>query len=141
MKKLIAIAGIATLAACNQSEPAPEPVETEAAAPVEQMSLVGVYEETTEDGKTLVTTINEDGTYTESIDGEVTESGTWTQVDGQDCFDPEGDEAPTRCFTTSEMAEDGTFTATPADGGDPITVKRVGDAPAEDGAMEEAAAE
>ena len=126
MKKWIGLVGIATLAACQQAEaPAEEEAATEAAAP-EAASIVGTYEETNADGKVVTTAINEDGTYTESIDGAVTESGTWTQADGQDCFDPEGDEAPTRCFTTSEMAEDGTFTATPVGGGDAITVKKTG---------------
>ncbi|TNE32181.1 MAG: hypothetical protein EP350_06340 [Alphaproteobacteria bacterium] len=126
MKKWIALLGVAALAACQQAEaPAEDEATTEAATP-EAPSIAGTYEETNAEGKVVTTSINEDGTYTESIDGAVTESGTWSQADGQDCFDPEGDEAPTRCFSTSEMAEDGTFTATPVDGGDPITVKKTG---------------
>ena len=113
-----------TLAACNQAEPAPE-----AAAPDPAAAMVGTYEETTEDGKTQTSLLNADGTYAEMIDGAVTENGTWSVQLDQACFDPEGDdpEAPTRCFNTTEPAEDGTFTATPVGSEEGFTVKKVSD--------------
>lgn len=127
MRTILLATALLTLGACQKAEaPAPAPEETAAAAPsgTASGSIAGTYEETGADGKTVTTVIKEDGSYTESIEGNVTESGTWSSKDGKDCFDPEGDTAPTRCFTTSEMAPDGTFTATP-EKGEPITVKKV----------------
>ena len=124
MKKFALLAGIAALAACSQEAPTNEEVAEPVAATAPMDSIVGTYEETTPEGKTVTTRINEDGTYTESVDGEVTESGSWTQADGKDCFDPEGDHTPQRCFTTTAIAEDGTFTAT-NDAGESITVKKI----------------
>lgn len=124
MRKFALLLGIAALAACNQDAPVAEETAEPAAEAAAPESLVGTYEEATPEGKMLVTEIKEDGTYTESVDGEVTESGTWSQTDGKDCFDPEGDDTPMRCFTTTPMAEDGTFTAT-SDEGESITVKKV----------------
>ncbi|MBD3728521.1 MAG: hypothetical protein IE933_02330 [Sphingomonadales bacterium] len=127
MKKLLLFAAVASLAACSQSNedaPPPPPDDTPA-APATAESIVGTYEETTPEGKVLVTDIKADGTYTESIEGKVTESGSWTQADGKDCFDPEGDDTPARCFTATPMAEDGTFTAT-NEKGESITVKKTG---------------
>lgn len=127
MRVILIAAAALSLGACQKAEVAgsePEDaataVATEAAAP----SLAGTYEEKGPDGKTLTTVIKEDGTYTESAEGKVVESGTWAVTDGKDCFDPEGDDEPTRCFTTSTMAADGTFTATP-EKGETITVKKV----------------
>jgi hypothetical protein len=119
-----------TLAACNSAKEPAAPASAEpSAAPSEDAdaaaaaALVGTYEETGKDGKIVTTVIKDDLTYTESTDGKVTESGKASHKDGKDCFDPDGDDAPTRCFTTGEMGKDGTFTATRD--GKSITVKKI----------------
>lgn len=119
MKRVLMGAGLLALAACSQAEKADD-----TATEPEKPAIVGTYEETTPDGELMVTTINADGTYAESVKGEVSESGYWSQAEGKTCFDPLGDDTPQRCFTTTEPGEDGTFTATP-DEGDPITVKKI----------------
>lgn len=140
MKKLIAIASIAALAAC-QSEPAEEPVaeETVTEAPeavtVANGSAPGTYEATAADGTVMTTVINEDGTYTDSdAEGNVVAEGNWAVVDGKTCFTPTTEGVEAMCFTESEPAEDGSFTATP-DEGDPVTVRPAA------AAVEEVAAE
>lgn len=140
MKKLIAIASIAALAAC-QSEPAEEPVaeETVTEAPetvaVANGSPPGSYEATAADGTVMTTVINEDGTYTDSdAEGNVVAEGSWAVVDGKTCFTPTTEGVEAMCFTESEPAEDGSFTATP-DEGDPVTVRPAA-AAAEDVAAE-----
>lgn len=66
---------------------------------------------------------NEDGSTSLAVwtaDGDAyfapeTETGTWRAVDGQRCGKI-GDETEESCGTPGEMGEDGTFTATNADG-------------------------
>lgn len=130
MRRLLIVAGVMALAACNSAkEPAaPASAEPSAASSGDAdaagaTALVGTYEETGKDGKLVTTVIKDDMTYTESTDGKVTESGKVSIKDGKDCFDPDGDTAPTRCFTTGAMAADGTFTATMD--GQSITVKKI----------------
>ena len=117
MRIVLTLAAVAALAAC--SEPAPEsaPADTaEAPAPmVAEGVMPGTYAVTDADGGAATTTINADGTYVD-IDAEGTETrGTYVRRDGQDCFDPEGDEAE-MCWTVTTPDADGTFTATSADG-------------------------
>ena len=88
-----AIATLA-LAACDPvggneaSEPeAPDPA-----------SIAGSYEATLEDGRTIIHTLGEDGTYRD-VDGEgnPVETGTWRLAEGDICYDPEGSDSET-CF-------------------------------------------
>lgn len=87
--------------------------------------MIGVYEEETANGEIMVTHMQEDGTYKELVKEVLQESGTWTDDGKVVCFDPEGDDNAERCFTISEIAEDGTFEATLVEGGESITVKKV----------------
>ena len=78
------------------------------------------------DGQKTTAVLMPDGMYSDSVDGEVVESGLWQEdAGGQVCFDPTGDEAPVTCFTAGERAADGTMVVTP-DEGEPLTVKKIG---------------
>ena len=141
MNRLVLVAGLSVaLAACgDKTAPTEEAAATDAAAPAEPASgaiaetasrdvPTGTFEYTS-DGDKTVTEVKPDGTYTDSKDGEVIESGTWKQdADGKACFTettpPAGEESKTVCFTSSETRPDGTFTATPDDGGEVLTVKK-----------------
>lgn len=137
MKKLVLVAGLSVaLAACgDNAAPTEEPTATEAAAPTEATVETasrdvptGTFEYMS-DGDMTITEVKPDGTYTDSKEGEVIESGTWKQdAEGRACFTettpPAGEESKTVCFTTGETQADGTFTATPDDGGEVLTVKK-----------------
>lgn len=124
MKKFIAIAAIAALAACAEAE-APE-VEPEVVADMETTAAEGLYEISIADGTVVgQTQLNADGTYTDMEEGKDPVSGTWEIVDGKTCFDPEGDDGAT-CFTDGDPAEDGSWVATGEDG-ESVTVTPVKD--------------
>ena len=121
---LFAALGVA-LAGCDRAaEEADEPTAsavptaTEAAAD----TMAGTYEFEV-DGITTTAVLDPDGTYTDSTDGTVTETGTWREMDGQTCFDPEGDAEET-CFTSTEPDAEGVFVATP-DEGEPLTIRKI----------------
>lgn len=128
MKKLILVAMVGTLAAC-QPEPAEEPATEETAAEAETPVTVangtapGSFDVTAADGSMMTATINADGTYKDvGADGKVIEEGTWEVKDGKTCFSPTTEGAKPMCWTETEPGADGSFTATP-DEGDPVTVK------------------
>lgn len=133
MRKLMMIAAPLALAACTSEAVEEEVVEEEAMADeAEAMTTsngtaAGTYDVTMEDGTVGVSTLNADGT-SQSFDGEgnVVQEATWEVVDGQTCFTSESEEgAETECWTESEPAEDGSFTATNADG-ETVTVSPQG---------------
>ena len=137
MKRLIVVAGLAgALAACggtaeeaddtaapDSAEVTPEPAPT---------SSAGTYEVTLADGTAYTSVLSVDGTYQDTdAGGTVTESGTWEdRDDGNTCFDSEGGDDTVICFTVGEAAADGSMVATPDNGGDPLTIRRV-ETPAE----------
>lgn len=128
MKKLIFVASVFALAACSEPAPAPEaPVETVAPTPEAAMApdgqpAAGSYDVTYADGSTGQVTMTADGTYS-GVQGDVTTTGTVAEVDGKTCFDPAGDDTAAVCWTESEAAADGSWTAT-NDAGETVTVKR-----------------
>ena len=116
------------LAACNNpAEEADDPAVTEAPAATEAADAetsAGTYEFDME-GTATVAVLNADGTYTDTQGGAVIESGTWEdRDDGKTCFDAEGDDTAVVCYTIAETGADGTFVATPDDGGDPLTIRK-----------------
>ena len=125
MKKLIGISAVVLLAACNQAE-APEATPTEEAVAAAPVVAPGAYDGVLADGSAGgVSTLNADGTYSDvDPEGAVVEEGTWETRDGKTCFAPTTEGRTAMCWTESERAADGTFTATP-DEGDPVTVKPV----------------
>ena len=135
MKRLVLVGLLAgALAACNNAAEEADTAEADAtaaeAAPAAEMvtangSAPGTYDVTAADGTKTRSTLNADGTYSDTdADGTVTATGSWSVVDGKTCFDPEGDEEATACYTETAPGEDGSFTATP-DEGEAVTVKRV----------------
>lgn len=129
MKRLVLVAMLAgALAACGDAAEEADDTATaetaEATPEATATSSAGTYEFEL-DGKATVAVLNPDGTYTDTQDGEVTESGTWEdRDDGKTCFDSEGGDDTVVCYTVSEAAEDGTQVATPDNGTDPLTIKK-----------------
>ena len=129
MKKLVLIAAIAALSACSQKaeeskETAAAPAETAApatpAAAADSGTAPGTYDVKMADGTMGSTTINADGSYSDTDAKGKVVKGLFARHDGKDCFDPEGDE-PGMCWATSKPGADGSFTAT-ADDGTVVTV-------------------
>ena len=91
-------------------------------------SLPGTFEVVGSDGEAgLQSVLREDGTYTDlGEDGAILGEGSWAVTEGKTCFTFQSDEGEeTDCWSESEPAEDGSFTAT-NDDGETITVRRVG---------------
>ncbi|MBW0144666.1 hypothetical protein [Sphingomicrobium clamense] len=135
MKKLILLAGVASLAACADTaveEEAPaEDAAMEAMAEEEAPTapdggpMAGSYSLRDMDGnETGVTTINEDGTYT-YVDADGTEvSGTMTMDGDTACFDPDGDD-PAVCYPNGGMTEEGEWIRVDPDGNEVGTIVRL----------------
>ena len=124
MKKLVLIAAVAALSACNErTEVAPAATDSASAmaeaTPAD--SGVGTYTVKMADGTTGTTVINADGTYVDTDKDGKQMKGTFVRRDGNDCFDPEGDEAE-MCWTVGPRAADGSFIATAPDGKTTVTV-------------------
>jgi hypothetical protein len=120
-KTSIAAAAIllATVAACSKPEPAAEATPSAAAEPVAAatwtpaLPAAGTYEVSTSEGVASATvTIEADNSYSQQPVKGLAEAGIVKLTDGKVCFDPSGKEAPTRCYTESVRAPDGSFTAT-----------------------------
>lgn len=126
MKQAIAVATFAlALAACGDAaEESDDPVPT-ATETVAAESWTGIYEFEV-DGQTTTSTLLADGTYTDTVDGEVVQSGQWEENAARKvCFDPAGDEVAIACYAAGEVADDGTMVVTP-DEGEPLTVRKIG---------------
>jgi len=125
MKKIVLIAGLLALGAC-QSEPAEEPAPEVTEAPAMTSangSPAGMYDATAPDGTVTTTTINADGTYSDvDADGAVIAEGNWAVTDGKTCFNPTTEGVAAMCYAETAPGEDGSFTATP-DEGDAVVVK------------------
>lgn len=123
MKRLAIMIAATALAACS-NKAAPESPAAEAATA--EISA-GTYDVTQADGTRMFAVLNANGTYTDSVDGAVVESGTWERKDdGSTCFTPaEGSSAKPSCYTGGALAADGSFTATP-DSGEPVKAKKIG---------------
>ena len=91
MKRVLVVSGLLlTLAACGgQDTPAapasaaatPSPVAADSAA-----ALAGTYGAARADGTPWTTTLQADGRYSNTMAGQVTESGRWTRAGDQLCF-------------------------------------------------------
>ena len=129
MKKLVLIAAVAALSACNQNKAEPAPAASESAAPAPAPSalpaaadMAGTYEFDYK-GKATTSVMKANGTYEDSQDGKVTETGKWAVKDGKTCFaDNKGD--PDQCWTTTTPDSMGMFTATSVDGKTVLKVTR-----------------
>jgi len=130
MRKIILVAALATITACNQAEAPVEPEATEEAA-TEEVSVaadglpsVGVYNVTMADGTTSSFEAKEDGTYTATdAEGNVTETGTWRQESQTVwCETPDTEGATENCF--DERMEDGVYISTNRETGETATITR-----------------
>ena len=126
MRKMVSVVALATfaLAACGKPAPAPEATESAAAGDLAAapstpatwtpaLPAAGAYEVTSSDGKPVAkVTIETDYSYSQVPTKGLTEAGVVKLTDGKVCFDPSGKDKPTRCYTESVRAADGSFTAT-----------------------------
>ncbi len=136
MKKLVLFAALATLAACSKQDTAPAADATEQAAAIaapavqtvgaDGKSSVGTYKVTTADGKTFMEEDKADGTYVQTLDGKVTETGKWEQK-APDTFCSTKDEAGAkqRCNTEKVDAK-GVWTSVNPDGKTATVVRVAG---------------
>jgi hypothetical protein len=127
MRKIILIAAVAALAACSKSEPAPEatdaataPEATPAAAAeplaADGKSSVGTFKVTTSDGTVVMEEVKADGTYVDTVDGKVVETGKWNQKSPEQyCFTKDEEGATEKCNTEGVDAK-GVWTSTNAEG-------------------------
>lgn len=125
MKKLVLIAAVAALSACNQkTDEAPAATDTamaEATPMADATATPGTYEVKMADGTVGTTVINADGTYVDTDKDGKEVRGTFARREGKDCFDPEGAD-PEVCWTVTAPGADGSFTATTPDGKTVVTV-------------------
>jgi hypothetical protein len=123
MHRKTAIAAAAILltavSACSKPEPAADAAAEASAAPVAAATWTpalpapGTYEVSTAAGEASATvTIEADNSYSQQPVKGLAEAGIVKLTDGKVCFDPSGSENPTRCYTESVRAPDGSFTAT-----------------------------
>ncbi|SFP32672.1 hypothetical protein [Qipengyuania nanhaisediminis] len=138
MRKLILAASAAILAGCSQAaeeEVVDEPVEEpamvdESGIAADGQATPGVYRVTSSDGNVYDEDVRADGTYTQSLNGEVVETGRWDQKSpSQYCYTvdeayvDEDTPAGEQC-NTEQIGEDGVWTSTnPA--GETAVVERV----------------
>ena len=134
MKRIIVIAALASVAACSEPAPAPE-ATTEAAAEATTAAVaetvaadgkpsVGVYKVTASDGRVFNEEVKPDGTYVQTQDGKVVETGKWVQKSPtQYCTTKDEAGAAERC-NTEQIDANGVWTSVDPDG-KTATVERV----------------
>ena len=138
MKRIIAIAAIAAVAACSKPAPVPEatteaPIEAAAeasAAPAagpiaaDGKSSVGTFKVTTEKG-VFMEEDKADGTYVSTQDGKVVETGKWVQKSPSEfCYTEDKKDAKEECGTEQVDAK-GVWTSKNPEG-KIATIERVG---------------
>lgn len=122
MKKLAVIGSALLLVACGSGDDAvatDAPAEAAATTPAADDPLVGNFGGTTADGKAWTSAMSADGTYQDTLDGEVAETGTWTHEDDQVCFTPAaeaGSAATGTCLTLLNVNDDGSLVMADAEG-------------------------
>lgn len=124
MRKLVLVAGVLALAACNSdAEVTEDDAAEEEVAEVD--SAVGAYSWTDDDGNAVTGHLLEDGTTYVEVNGERQNEANWVRNDaGQVCItweagvsdDGEEYEAGEDCMTFGEVGEDGTLEITDSDG-------------------------
>ena len=134
MKRLIALAAAATLAACTQPAPEAEADATpaEAAAPAEATTLAadgkpstGKFEVTMKDGTKHTAEVMPDGMFrVTDADGKVIDTGKWVQKSPEQYCETSDKEGSTEvCYT--EKVVDGVYTSLNPVTGDTATVVRI----------------
>ncbi len=137
MKKLVLVAALATLAACSKQDAAPVADVTEAAAATPAATTVqtvaadgkpsvGTYKITTADGKVYTEEDKADGTYVETQDGKVTETGKWEQK-SPETYCSTKDEAGAKQMCNTEKVDDkGVWTSVNPEGKTATVVRVAG---------------
>jgi hypothetical protein len=116
MKVYLALAGALALSACdnNGADAAPSGSDqaTVTATPP-PANLTGTYGANGVDGQPWTSSLNADGTYQNTIAGQVSEVGKWSHTDNRLCFEPDaadGQPAPeATCLTLVETAPNGSL--------------------------------
>ena len=124
MRKLIACAAIAVLAACSQAEapPAePEEVAVSEPAPADGAPVPGDYTVTYEDGTATPLTMNADGTWSGTNSEGEAGNGTYAFADGKTCFTSDPPNENDSCWTPTPADADGNFSSV-SDSGVKVTV-------------------
>lgn len=135
MRKIVVIAALATIAACSKPAPAPEAADTAtdttaAAAPsvdtvaADGKPSTGMFKITTSDGEEFMEEIKADGTYVDTKDGKVVETGRWEQKSpALYCWTKDDPGAKQVC--SDEKVENGVYTSTNQETKKTSTVVRV----------------
>lgn len=135
MKKMVLVAAIAALTACNEREAAPTAETTADAAAAtptaaaevmaaDGKSPVGSYRITTSEGEEFMEELKADGTYVQTQDGAVTETGRWVQKTPSNyCYTTDEEGATEEC-NTEQVDENGVWTTVNPEG-ETATVVRI----------------
>jgi hypothetical protein len=134
MKKIMIIAVLAAVSACDKPAPTPEAAATTEAAAVapateimaaDGKSPVGKFKITEADGTVIMEEDKADGTYVDTdASGKVVETGTWVQKSPEHfCFTKNAPDAKEQC-TTEAIDAKGVWTAK-GESGKTSTVERV----------------
>ena len=136
MRKIVVIAAVAALAACSKPAPAPEAATdtavdtTAAAAPAAQTMAAdgkpstGTFKITSSTGEVFMEEVKADGTYVDTKDGKVVETGKWEQKSpALYCWTKDGPDAKQVC--SDEKVENGVYTSVNQETKKASTVVRV----------------
>ncbi len=140
MKKLILLGAVAILAACNTKEAPPADnavvaddmnVAADANVAGATMTLLGSSWEFTREGKPIQESIDSNGNYIAVSGAEHIDHGTYTQVDGKQCFTSAMTKEGQVCWTAPAQMEIGSTAEITSDKGEKLTVTRVAYVPRE----------
>ncbi len=125
MNKIIMVAAMSALvAACGQPAAEVDEVDSSAAVEAEAVEVMaadgqpapGTYRVTSSEGVVATEVLNADGTYTETTDGEVTDTGRWNQKSPEEyCYTSDAEGSEEIC-NSETVDENGVWTSTGSDG-------------------------
>lgn len=135
MRGIVLVAALAALAACNERAADPAAGATDAAAAAtptaaaevmaaDGKSPVGNYRITTAEGEEFMEELKADGTYVQTKDGEVTETGRWEQKTPSNYCYTSDEEGSTQECNTEQVDANGVWTTVNPEG-ETATVVRV----------------
>lgn len=130
MRKLMLIAAVAALSACQQkaAEPANEvnvaAAEAPAAVPAAMSLNETTWTYTDKDGKKIEESIDATGKYISTVGAAHEDHGTMVMKDGKSCFTSAMDKDGEMCWTVVDTAI-GATTETVSDKGEKLMVTRV----------------
>ena len=129
MKKIALLVALAAVSACSKPAPAPEAEASATTAPVaaniaaDGKPSEGKFKVTTQAGKVVMEEVKADGTYVDTIDGKVVETGKWEQKSPSTyCYTEDKKDAVQRC--SDEKVENGVWSSK-NDKGEVATVERL----------------